>query len=101
MSSPPVTITREDTQAGGTFRARTPGGPDAIMTFLRSGENVLVIDHTLVPPELGGRGVGKALVGHMVGDARAHGWKIEPRCSFVRAMIAGNPGWQDVLAGPL
>lgn len=34
---------------------------------------------TKVPPELGGRGIGSYLIGHILDDAIAKGLKIKPR----------------------
>ncbi|MBI1362222.1 MAG: GNAT family N-acetyltransferase [Alphaproteobacteria bacterium] len=93
-------IVREDRSTGGTYIARSPGKPDAIMTFSRAGEHIIIIDHTLVPEELGGRGIGKALVEYMVKDVRERGLKIVPLCPFTRATLEKHPEWQDILRDP-
>ena len=61
--------------------------------------NRLVAVHTEVPPEFGGRGIGKALVRHVIADARAGGFTITPRCPLFAAHFERNPTDQDVLAG--
>ncbi len=93
-------ITREDKPTGGRFVARIPGKPDAEMTFSKAGEKILIIDHTGVPGELGGMGVGKALVEHMVMDVRARGLKVVPLCPFTRATLEKHEEWQDILKDP-
>ena len=93
-------ITREETPSGGRYIARIEGKPDAEMTFTKSGQGVLIIDHTGVPKELGGLGVGKALVEHMVKDVRERGLKIVPHCPFTRAMLERHKEWQDILKDP-
>jgi uncharacterized protein len=96
-----VSIAREDKPTGGRYVARVEGKPDAEMTFSKAGEKLLIVDHTGVPGELGGMGVGKALVEHMVMDVRARGLKIVPLCPFTRAMLEKHKEWQDILKDPL
>jgi predicted GNAT family acetyltransferase len=95
-----IVITREDKPSGGRYVARIEGKPDAEMTFSRAGEKILIIDHTGVPDELGGMGVGKALVEHMVMDVRTRGLKIVPLCPFTKAMLQRHKEWQDILKDP-
>jgi predicted GNAT family acetyltransferase len=99
-------VIREDRPEGGRYVVRIPGKPEAEMTFTMDGpvapdgSRVMVIRHTLVPSELGGMGVGKALVEHMIGDVRTRGVKIMPLCSFTRGTLEKHPEWQDVLDDP-
>ena len=57
----------------------------------------LVYDHTIVPQELGGRGVGSALVKHALTYARDNDKKVVPQCSFVSSYIDKHPDYQDLL----
>lgn len=95
-----VSITREDTPSGGRYLGRVEGKREAEMTFSKAGEKILIIDHTGVPDDLSGLGVGKALVEHMVMDARARGLKIVPLCPFTKATLQRHKEWQDVLKDP-
>lgn len=95
-----IVITREDKPSSGRYVARVEGKPEAEMTFSKAGEKILIIDHTGVPEELGGLGVGKALVEHMVMDVRARGLKIIPLCPFANATLRKHPEWQDILKDP-
>lgn len=90
-------IRREDRPRGGRYVAIIDGH-EAELTYSRTKENLLVVDHTGVPSALGGRGVGQALVEQAVTDARAEGTRLLPLCSFVRAQLQRHPEWQDVLA---
>lgn len=90
-------IHREEGPRGGRYIA-TIDGHEAELTYSRTKENLLVVDHTGVPSVLGGRGVGQALVERAVMDARAEGTKLLPVCSFVRVQLQRHPEWQDVLA---
>ena len=38
-----------------------------------------------------------ALVEHMIGDARASGFKIVPICPYVLAQFRKHPEWSDVI----
>jgi hypothetical protein len=93
-----VTITHLDQGARGEFHAKVEGS-DTIgrLTYRREGE-VMVADHTIVPPEIGGRGVAGKLVEALVADARKFGWKIVPECSYVEAAFRRHPDWADVRA---
>lgn len=93
-----LTIVKEETDARhGRYAARVPG-IDAVgeITFTRRGEGVISADHTGVPDALGGRGIARALVDHMVEDARASGFRIIPLCPYVRAQYARHPEWAEV-----
>jgi len=60
----------------------------------------LVAIHTEVPKAFGGRGIGKALVRHVIADARANGFTITPRCPLFSAHFERHPEDADVLARP-
>lgn len=93
-----TTITRHDAPHGGEYRAAVAGS-DAIgrLTYQRRG-NTLVADHTLVPPEIGGRGVAARLVEALIEGARADGEKIVPQCSYVEVAFRRHPEWADLRA---
>lgn len=44
-----------------------------------------------------GTGAAKALVEHMIADARANGFKVIPLCPYVRAQYSKHPEWSDVI----
>ena len=56
-----------------------------------AGPGVLTMTHTIVPPEFGGRGIGKVLVEYAVGYAADNGWAVLPECTFVRGYLEKNP----------
>ena len=60
-------------------------------------DDKLVYDHTIVPQELGGRGVGSALVKEALNYARKNNKKVVPQCSFVSSYINKHPDYQDLL----
>lgn len=55
-------------------------------------------EHTMVPPEMRGRGVAALLVEELVRDARSQGFMIIPSCSYVAAQFDRHPDWADLLA---
>ena len=59
--------------------------------------NVITFEHTDVPKELGGRGVGSILVQGALDQVRASGLKLIPQCPFVKAWIEKNPAYQDLV----
>ena len=60
-------------------------------------DDTLVYDHTIVPQELGGRGIGSALVKHALNYAREQNKKVIPQCSFVSSYISKHPDYQNLL----
>jgi predicted GNAT family acetyltransferase len=93
-----VAITHLDQGARGEYHARVEGS-DVIgrLTYKRQGDTVIA-DHTLVPPEIGGRGVAAELVKALVADARTFDFKIVPQCSYVEAAFKRHPEWADLRA---
>ncbi len=59
--------------------------------------NVITFEHTDVPKELGGRGVGSILVQGALDQVRASGLKLIPQCPFVKAWIEKNPEYLDLV----
>jgi len=58
----------------------------------------LIFTHTVVDPELEGRGIGSRLVKFELEDVRRRGLKLTPRCPFVRAYIARHRDYQDLVS---
>jgi len=59
---------------------------------------VITFIHTIVPPEIGGRGVASRLIGAALEAASERGLKVVPQCSFVAAYIDRHPEWRAILA---
>ena len=71
---------------GGTAFASYRQSPDALTIF-----------HTEVPVAARGSGVGSRFVRDLLEEIRRLGLKVVPQCSFVRAFIANNPEFNDLL----
>lgn len=92
-------IEKEEAGSRGRYVINFPNGMEAEMTFMRGAGNTMVIDHTLVPPALEGRGIAARLVDRAVADARAEGFKIQPVCSYVVVQFQRHKkDWADVAA---
>jgi predicted GNAT family acetyltransferase len=93
-----ITITRHDADASGEYQAEVAGSEHiGRLTWLTRGD-VRIATHTLVPPEIGGRGVAARLVEAMIADAREQGFQIDPQCSYVEAAFRRHPQWADLRA---
>lgn len=93
-----IEITRHGTAQVGEYRAHVPGSATiGRLTWVQHGA-VRAAEHTLVPPEIGGRGIAALLVDALVADARADGFKIDPVCSYVAAQFKRHPDWADLCA---
>jgi predicted GNAT family acetyltransferase len=66
-------------------------------TYYRLANGVITFEHTEVPPELGGRGIGSKLIKGALDQVRADGLKVVAQCPFVKAFIGKNPGYADLL----
>jgi predicted GNAT family acetyltransferase len=90
-------ILQKETGNKGVFYIEQDGKKVAEMDYVFSSPGVMTILHTEVDDSLGGKGVGKELVGYAVEYAREHHIKIIPVCQFTKAVIARKKEWQDVL----
>ena len=98
MATDGIEITHAGSEARGEYRASVPGSEEiGRLTWVARG-NARIADHTLVPPEIGGRGVAAALVEALIADARNEGFKIVPACSYVEAQFRRHPEWAELLA---
>ena len=94
-----VTITHEDGGDSGRYVAAVEASEHSgHLDWQAGGDDIRVATHTVVPPSIGGRGVAAKLVEAMVADARATGFKIDPRCSYVDAMFRRHKAWADLRA---
>lgn len=92
-----ITVNKEMQDAGnGRYFARIAGiDAEAEITFTVPGPGIISANHTGAPPAMRGTGAAGALVDYMINDARQSGFKIIPRCPYVRAQYAKHPEWAD------
>lgn len=53
--------------------------------------------HTIVPKELGGRGIGSILAKGALDSARGRGLMVIATCPFIAGYIGKNPAYADLL----
>lgn len=58
----------------------------------------VVMLHTRVAEEFGGRGLAARLVEFALADVRAAGGQVEPKCPYVHRYLDTHPEWQDLVA---
>ena len=57
----------------------------------------MIFTHTLVPPELRGRGIAEQLVRAALAEARTNGRKVIPACVYVAKFIERHREYQDLV----
>jgi predicted GNAT family acetyltransferase len=78
------------------FEARV--GDKVGMVEYETRPGAIVLTHTEVPPELGGRGIAQALVKTALDHARAQGLKVVPLCSYAASYIERHPEYRDLVS---
>ncbi len=71
-------------------------GHEAHVDFERT-DGTMVITHTRVPTEIGGRGVAADLVKAAFDAARRDGIKVSPVCSYAAVWLEKHPDYADLL----
>jgi len=66
-------------------------------TYYKLADGVITFEHTEVPPELGGKGIGSRLVKGALDQVRAQGQKVVAECEFVKGWIGKHPDYADLL----
>lgn len=72
-------------------------GREAFVEYAREG-GILAINHTEVPPEMGGRGIAGKLVEAALRYAREEGLKVLPRCSYADAYMRRHAEHEELRA---
>lgn len=80
------------------FRAAAYDGEKFVgkCTYVVGSDNVWTLDHTIVDPNYGGKGIAGALVAAVADMARAAKTKIIPQCSYAAAVFARKSEYGDV-----
>ncbi len=81
----------------GLFAVKDEDKIVAEMTYVWSGDDNFIIDHTEVNPTYQGKGLGKAMVEKAVEFARKNNVTILPLCPFARGVFTREQSYQDVL----
>lgn len=92
-----ITIKNSEKDGKGFFEAYEEDTVVGKMMYVKNQANILIIQHTEVDPNFGGRGIGKLLVQSAVAYARTKHIKIIPLCPFASKVMAGRKEYQDVV----
>jgi predicted GNAT family acetyltransferase len=96
---PQVEITHHAGPNGGEYRARVEGSDHVgRLTYWKRGDDVRVVDQTLVPPPIGGQGIAARLVEALIADARSENFRVVPQCSYVDAAFRRHKEWSALRA---
>ena len=74
--------------------------PLAEMTYVRSGELLVIIDHTFISDSLSGKGAGALLLQALIEWARKEGKKIIPLCPYAKAQMEKHVSYHDMIHTP-
>lgn len=81
----------------GVFSVEENGVEAGTMSFFMDDKGKMAIDHTVVNPDFRGKGIGKVLVEEGVNYARNHSLKINPICTYAKALLEKTDAYSDVL----
>ena len=81
----------------GSFFIEQNGTRVAELAYTWRSDTLMSIDHTEVDESLEGKGVGSALVQHVVEFAREKGIKLKIYCPFATKVFARHKEYHDVL----
>jgi uncharacterized protein len=85
-----------DNEARNRFELET-GGAIAFVTYRKS-PGAITLEHTEVPPELGGKGIGSKIARATLDAVRAQGRKLTVECEFIQGFMKKHPEYNDLLA---
>lgn len=69
----------------------------AKLTWKNGGNNIIVVNHTVVDPSVRGQGYAKLLLQGLVTMARSENLKIVPACSFIVTRMTKTDEYADIL----
>jgi len=72
-------------------------GVTAVANYQLAGK-LMTFTHTEVPPNARHRGIASRLIEGALAEVRARGFRLVPRCSFVREYLDAHPEDNDLLA---
>ncbi len=91
-------IQRQEHGQKGAFFIDEDGEWVAELTYVKSGDGEITIDHTEVDKNLRGDNIGEDLVAEAVKYARENKLKINATCPYAKKVLEEKPEYQDVLS---
>jgi uncharacterized protein len=71
-------------------------GAIAFVSYRKS-PGAMTLEHTEVPPELGGKGIGSKIARATLDAVRAQGRKLTVECEFIQGFMKKHPEYNDLL----
>jgi len=97
MTTPKVTIEREELNGANEFVLRIDGERLGFLEFTRPEVGVMRIEYVEVSPQLRGSGLGQQLVEKAVAFAKDTQLTVIPICSYARAVMQRDPALSAAL----
>jgi predicted GNAT family acetyltransferase len=85
-----------DNEAGNRFELEIDGA--IAFVAYRKSPGAITLEHTEVPPELGGKGIGSKIARATLDAVRAQGRKLTVECEFIQSYMGKHPEYNDLLA---
>ncbi|MGH6710795.1 MAG: GNAT family N-acetyltransferase [Bradyrhizobium sp.] len=85
-----------DNEAASRFELEIEGAV-AFVSYRKS-PGAITLEHTEVPPELGGKGIGSKIARATLDAVRAQGRKLTVECEFIQGFMKKHPEYDDLLA---
>ncbi|HEY1276462.1 MAG TPA: GNAT family N-acetyltransferase [Thermoleophilaceae bacterium] len=95
-SIPRVAIEVRDNADEERYEVTVDGEPAGLLIY-RLSPGVISLTHTEVDGAFGGRGVGSALIGEALDDARRRELEVLPICPFVKAYLQKHREYTDLV----
>jgi predicted GNAT family acetyltransferase len=96
MSAKPPEVTVQDNPESLCYEALIDGEVIGTIVYECSGPRMVFL-HTIVEPDLRGRGIATMLVKTALDDVRAKGMRLSNYCGFVSEFIAAHPRYADLI----
>lgn len=90
-------VIHENNPKEGLFMIKENNQPVAEMSYVWSGTDNFVIDHTAVLQNYRGQGLGKQMLASAIQFARDNNLTIIPLCPFAKSEFNKNQSYNDVL----
>jgi predicted GNAT family acetyltransferase len=85
-----------DNETGNRFELEIEGAI-AFVSYRKS-PGAITLEHTEVPPQLGGKGIGSQIARATLDAVRAQGRKLTVECEFIQGFMGKHPEYNDLLA---
>lgn len=90
-------IKHYESSRNGSFELKDNGEAVAEITYRKSSDSCIMVDHTGVNIAYRGQKLGEKLVAEVVDFARRENLKVTPICSYAKAIMERKADYCDVL----